>query len=144
MKWKARERRFDMDYPDYEFYVVNEKMNKPINGDYVERFNIFSNWPLSEAVFKACKKHLRNKKKFPFKELQEEIRQCIMWQEWSRREYECAVGPAFSNNLDEFMKIDCYWQAEPNMEVIAEMCIQRTKEYLKVKKNEAQDNHSRD
>lgn len=134
-KWKARERRFDMEYPDYEFYVVNEKMNRPVEGDYVERFDIFDNCLVSKDVFKLCKKHLRNKKKFPFNELQEEIRRTIMWQEWSRREYECAVGPAFSENPKEFKKIDCYWQAEPNMEVITDMCIKRTKEYLKVKKN---------
>mgnify|MGYP006988851232 FL=1 len=123
------------DYPDYEFYVVNEKMNRPVEGDYVERFNIFNNWIVAEKVFKLCKKHLRNKKNLPFDQLQEEIRRTIMWQEWSRREYECAVGPAFSENPKEFKKIDCYWQAEPNMKVITEMCIQRTKEYLKEKKN---------
>ena len=125
-----------MDYPKYEFYVVCQKMNRPVNKDYVERFNIFQNWLVSEGVFKACKKHLRNKKKFPFEELQEEIRKTIKWQEWSRYEYECSVGPAFSDNLDEFKKIDCYWQAEPNMKVITEMCIKRTREFLKEKKND--------
>lgn len=118
------------DYPNYEFYVLRQYMSKP-SPKGVERFNIFQNWLVSEEVFKACKKHLRNKKKFPFEELQEEIRKIIMWQEWGRIEYECSVGPAFSDNLDEFAKIDCYWQAEPNMKIITEMCIKRTKEYLK-------------
>ena len=36
----------------------------------------------------------------------------------------------------EFKKIDCYWQAEPNIEIITDMCIKRTKEYLKEKKAE--------
>ena len=31
MEWKQRERRFDMEYPDYEFYVVNQKMNRPFD-----------------------------------------------------------------------------------------------------------------
>jgi len=125
-----------MDYPNYEFYVVCQKMNRPVGKDYVERFNIFQNWLVSEGVFKACKKHLRNKKKFTFEELQEEIKCIIRWQEWSRYEYECTAGPAFPDSLDELKKIDCYWQAEPNMKVITEMCIKRTREFLKEKKNE--------
>ena len=126
-----------MDYPKYEFYVVCQKMNRPVGKEgYVERFNIFQNWLVAEGVFKACKKHLRNKKKFTFEELQKEIDGIISWQEWSRYEYECSVGPAFPDSLDELKKIDCYWQAEPNMKVITEMCIKRTKEFLKEKKNE--------
>lgn len=125
-----------MDYPNYEFYVVCQKMNRPVDGWYVERFNIFQNWLVSEGVFKACKKHLRNKKKFTFEELQEEIKRIIRWQEWSRYEYECSAGPAFPDSLDELKKIDCYWPAEPNMKVITEMCIKRTREFLKEKKNE--------
>lgn len=137
MEWEQPERRFDMEYPDYEFYVVNQKMNMPVDGDYVERFNIFDNCRVSEWVFKACKKHLRNKKKFTYDELKEEIREVIMWQEWSRYEYECSVAPAFPKDEKEFKKIDCYWQAEPNIEVITDMCLKRTKEYLKVKKNKS-------
>lgn len=119
------------DYPNFEFYVINQTMNS--RG--IERFNIFDNWLVSEWVFKYCKKHLRNKKTFTFEQLQEEIRSTIMWQEWSRYEYECSAGPAFSNDLSEFKKIDCYWQAEPNMKVITEMCIKRTREFLKERKN---------
>lgn len=123
-------------YPNYEFYVVRQKMNKPVNGSYVEMFNIFENLLVSENVFKACKKHLRNKKKFTFDELQEEIKSTIRWQECSRYEYECSVGPAFADSLDKYEKIDCYWQAEPNMKVITEMCVTRTKEFLLRKENE--------
>lgn len=122
------------EYPDYEFYVIRQKMNRPVEGAYIERFNIFRNWLVSENVFKACKKHLRNKKKFTYEELKEEIRKTIMWQEWSRTEYECSVGPAFCDDLKYLKKIDCYWQAEPNIEIITDMCLKRTKEYLKVKK----------
>ena len=122
-------------YPNYEFYVLRQYMNHPCPAG-AERFNIFQNWLVSEEVFKCCKKHLRNKKKFPFEELQEEIRKIIHWQEWSRFEYECSVGPAFPDDLKELKKIDCYWQAEPNMKVITEMCIARTKEFLKENKNE--------
>lgn len=139
MKWEPKERRFDMEYPDYEFYVLNGTWNKGATGPYgkeckIERFNIFRNWPLAESVFKACKKHLRNKKKFTYDELKEEIRRSIMWQEWSRTEYECVVGPWPTHDESEFVKVDCYWQAEPNMEIITDMCIKRTREYLKAKK----------
>jgi len=126
-----------MEYPNYEFYVVCQKMNRPVDGDYIERFNIFQNCLVSEETFKACKKHLRNKKKFTFEELQEEIKGIIRWQEWSRYEYECSAGPAFPRSLDELKKIDCYWQANPNIKLITEMCLKITKEFLRRRKNES-------
>ena len=72
-----------MDYPNYEFYVVCQKMNRPTDGVWIEMFNIFQNWLVSEGVFKACKKHLRNKKKFTFEELQEEIKGLIRGVHWN-------------------------------------------------------------
>ena len=120
-----------MDYPNYEFYVINEDFNTRE----IEMFNIFRNWLVSEDVFKYCKKHLRNKKKYTFEQLQEDIRRTIHWQEWSRCEYEVVVGSLFMKDYEkELKKIDCYWQAEPNMRLITEMCINRTNEFLKEKK----------
>lgn len=116
-----------MEYPNYEFYVINENFN----AKKIEMFNIFRNWRVGEEVFKLCKKHLRNKKKYTFEELQEDIRKTIQWQEWSRCEYEVLVGSLFMKDYEkELEKIDCYWQAEPNMKLITEMCIKRTKEFL--------------
>ena len=51
-----------------------------------------------------------------------------MWQEWSRCEYEISVGDAFEEDVNKLEKWDCYKQAEPNMEVITDMCIKRVKE----------------
>ena len=120
-----------MDYPKYEFYVINENFN----AKEIVMYNIFNNWLVSEDVFKYCKKHLRNKKKYTFEQLQEDIRRTIQWQEWSRCEYEVQVGSLFIEDYEkELKKIDCYWQAEPNMKLITEMCVKRTKEFLKEKK----------
>lgn len=119
-----------METPRYEFYVIRYDLNKKE----CEMWNIFNNWLVSESVFKDCKKYLRNKNKFSFKELKEEIRKTIMWQEWSRVEYEISVGDPFPRDTDQFKKVDCYWQALPNIELITEMCIKKTKEYLKNKR----------
>ena len=121
------------EHPNYEFYVINYDLNKRNVG----MWNIFNNWVVSVEVFKQCKKHLRNRKKFTFEELQEEVRKIIMWQEWSRVEYEISVGKPFLDNVNELKKVDAYWQAEPNMKVITEMCIKRTKEFLRSVENEA-------
>ena len=119
-------------YPDYEFYVVRYDINKRD----VEMWNIFQNWLVGEHVFKDCKKYLRNKKELSFEELKEKIRRTIMWQEWSRVEYEISVGDPFPRDMDKLKKIDAYYQALPNMELITKMCIEKTKEFLKEKKNE--------
>lgn len=120
-----------METPKYEFYVIRYDLNKKE----CEMWNIFNNWLVSESVFKDCKKYLRNKNKFSFEELKEEIRRTIMWQEWSRVEYEISVGDPFPRESDKFKKVDCYWQALPNIELITEMCIKKTKEYLKNKRD---------
>ena len=119
-------------YPDYEFYVVHYDINKRD----IEMWNIFNNWLVGEYVFKDCKKHLRNKKEFTFEDLKESIRKTIKWQEWSRVQYEISAGDPFPRDLDELKKIDAYYQALPNIELITKMCIEKTKEFLKEKKNE--------
>lgn len=117
-------------HPDYEFYVIRYDINK----ENVEMWNIFNNWVVSVEVFKQCKKHLRNKKKFTFEELQEEVRRTIMSQEWSRIEYEVSVGRPFLDDVNELKKVDAYWQANPNIKLITEMCLKKTKDFLKEKK----------
>lgn len=114
-------------YPSYEFYVVQYDINQRK----CCMKNIFRNWLVAEEVFKVCRKHLNNKKKFPFETLQEEIRKIIMWQEWSRVEYEISVGDPFPKDINELEKVDAYWQALPNMSLITEMCVKKTKEFLK-------------
>lgn len=116
--------------PNFEFYVLNYDFNskKVIN------YNIFYNCYVYDYALKLTRKHLRNKKKFTYEEYKKELLSIIMWQEWSRREYEISVGDAFETNLDRFEKIDCYEQAKPNIDVIAQMCIKRYKDYIKIKK----------
>lgn len=121
-----------MKEPNFEFYVVNYDFNKRK----CEMFNIFRNIHVYDECLKAVKKHLRNKKKFPFEDFVEEVRKTIMWQEWSRVEYECSVGDPFPDSLDKLQKVDCYWQALPNIKLIAEMLILRYKEFERGNKNE--------
>ena len=43
----------------------------------------------------------------------------IQYQEWSRREYEIFVGDAFETDVKKLEKWDCWYQAAPNIKVIA-------------------------
>ena len=141
----------------FEYYVLNYDCNKKC----VEHFNVFRNINVQERTEKEIKKYLRNPKKYKresyhketlygFKALCEEIRSIIMWQEWSRREYEISVSDAFVlevediyNSIDSFRSLedlkeelekqvkrnpklekwDCYKQCEPNIEMITRECI---------------------
>ena len=149
----------------FEYYVLNYDWNKKC----VEHFNVFRNINVQERTEKEIKKYLRNPKKYKresyhketlygFKALCEEIRSIIMWQEWSRREYEISVSDAFVlevediyNSIDSFRyledlknelekqvkrnpkleKWDCYKQCEPNIEMITRECIWQYKQQLK-------------
>ena len=115
-----------------EYYVINYDSNSRK----IYQFNIFRNWVLEEAVIKEIKKYLRNPSKYKhvkrwrdesdiygFDGLCAEIRSLIMWQEWSRCEYEILVGSLFADSLDDMEKIDCYWQCEKNIACITRECI---------------------
>lgn len=117
--------------PNLKFYVLNWDHNQ----NKVIRFNIFNNINVYEETIKYVKKYLRNKKTFTYEQLKEEIRKTIQWQEWSRYEYEISVGRPFCDNIDELQKIDCYWQAEENIEVITDMAIKAVKQAMKEAKN---------
>lgn len=120
----------NLNEPNFEFYVLNYDFNSKN----IINFNVFDNCHVYDSALKLTKKHLRNKKKFTYEEYKKELLSTIMWQEWGRREYEISVGDAFETNLDKFKKIDCYEQAKPNIDVIAQMCIKRYKDYIKIKK----------
>lgn len=131
----------------FEFYVLNYDFN----GKRVENFNIFNNISLNNAVEKEVRKYLRSPKKYcyiqhgllpvgirnciyGFDGLCEKIKSLIIWQEWSRREYEISVGDAFEDDLNKFEKWDCYKQCEPNMAIITREVIWQYKQYLKEKR----------
>lgn len=154
---------------NFEFYVMNESR---YGGYEIEPFNIFSNYYVNEMTEKAIKKYLRAPNKYKrdyehdkkykdlvgFDALVREISKIIMYEEWSRCEYEIAVGSLFTTEirdivrkLDEYTtleklkedlikesnknkplkKIDCFMQAEPNMKMIVHECIRQYKEQLR-------------
>lgn len=152
----------------FEYYVLNYNPNE----HKVENFNIFRNIHVQEQTEKAVKKYLRSPKKFKYEFLNKkqppiygfdafvkELESIIRWQEWSRCEYEIAVGSLFTTEIkdvlrevkngnlasedvyDELKKIDehshelekwdCYMQAKPNMEMIAREVIWQYKQHIK-------------
>lgn len=125
----------------FEFYVLNYDFN----GKKVENFNIFNNISLNDAVEKEVRKYLRLSKKYcyvgehsyiyGFDGLCKAIKTLIMWQEWSRREYEISVGDAFEDDLSKFEKWDCYKQCVPNIPMITREVIWQYKQQLKEKNN---------
>lgn len=131
----------------FEYYVLNYNFNKKC----VENFNIFDNITLNDTVEKEVRKYLRSPKKYyymkhglwvgentyiyGFDGLCETIKSLIMWQEWSRVEYEISVGDAFEKDLDNFEKWDCYRQCVPNIPMITREVIWQYKQQLKERKN---------
>lgn len=132
----------------FEFYVLNYDFN----GKRVENFNIFNNISLNNAVEKEVRKYLRSPSKYyymkhglwvgehtyiyGFDGLCETIKMLIMWQEWSRREYEISVGDAFEDDLSKFEKWDCYRQCMPNIAIITREVIWQYKQQDKKEKND--------
>lgn len=156
----------------FEFYVLNYNFNK----QKVEMFNIFNNIHVQEYTEKAIKKYLRSPKNFKytpfgsdkktiygFDALVKELDSIIRHEEWSRCEYEIAVGDHFitevkdvvkdidqgkikkENICNELNKIskrnenlekwDCYMQAKPNIKIITNEVIRQYKEQKKKEKN---------
>ena len=121
----------------FEFYVLNYNRSK----NRVTNYNIFNNIRVQEWTEKAIKKYLRSPKKFTYSDNEEtiygfdalvkEIDRIIHWQEWSRREYEISVGDAFTTDCDKLEKIDCYYQAHANIEMITREVIYQYKQQLK-------------
>lgn len=156
----------------FEFYVLNLDFNR----NKIVNYNIFNNIIVQERTEKAVKKYLRCPKKFkyePFSKdsetlygfdaLCKEIESIIRCEEWSRCEYEVAVGSHFiteisdvvrevergniavENLYDELKKIDsrnsklekwdCFGQAKPNIPMIVREVIYQYKEQLKKEGN---------
>lgn len=124
----------------FEFYVLNYDFNRRK----VEMFNIFNNILVQEHTEKAVRKYLRSPKNFVYKSFHKdvepiygfnaivkEIDSIIHWQEWSRSEYECSVGYAFETDCSKLEKIDCYYQAHANAEIITHTVLRQYKEQLK-------------
>lgn len=133
----------------FEYYVLNYNFNS----HKVEMFNIFRNTHLQEETEKEVRKYLRSPSKYYYQKydfntkkynhiygfdgLCKTIKSLIMWQEWSRVEYEISVGDAFEDDLDNFEKWDCYLQCLPNIPMITREVIWQYKQQLKEKENKA-------
>ena len=128
----------------FEFYVLNYDhiKKKVIN------FNIFNNILVQDHTEKTIKKYLRSPKNFTytpynndekvlygFDALVKEIDGIIRWQEWGRREYEISCCDAFETDCSKLEKIDCYYQAKQNMEMITREVIYQYKQQLKEQKS---------
>lgn len=126
----------------FEFYVLNFNINK----QQAEMFNIFRNHRVNEAVEAEVKKYIKlgnkytcpftaedNKTLTGFNALVYEVDNIIMWQEWSRCEYEISVGSLFDETGQTFEKWDCYRQAHANKEAIARECLYQYKQHHKIK-----------
>lgn len=128
---------------ELEWYVLNYNFN----ARKVEMFNIFNNWPLKEAVEKEIRKYLRAPSKYVYENhwqdnkitgfdgFCKELESLIMWQEWSRAEYEISVGDLFEKDVSKLEKWDCYMQCKPNIKAIAHTVIRQYKEQIKKNKN---------
>ena len=102
-----------------EFYVLNYDFNKKK----VVNFNIFSNWLFEESALNDARKYRDGEIK-DYEEYVNAIRKDLMWQEWSRRQYEISVGDAFETDISKFEKWDCYAQALPNIKIIARLAFE--------------------
>ena len=110
---------------NFEFCVVRWNWNK----QKPEMFNIFNNHYVYEGAVELTKDYVEGKIATR-KEYVEKLGKTIQWQEWSRAEYEISVGDVFPHSLSELHKVDCWMQAIANIDLIADMCVQRYKENL--------------
>ena len=127
----------------FKFYVLNYDTNR----QKVIMFNIFQNINVQERTEDAIKKYLRSPKKFTyvpydknekvmygFDALVRRIDQIIKHEQWSRRQYEISVSDAFETDCSKLEKIDCYYQAHSNIEMITREVLWQYKQQLKASK----------
>lgn len=154
----------------FEYYVLNYNSNTKK----IEPFNIFRNCYVQEYTEKAIKKYLRSPKNYKydsffkdeesvygFDGLCKRFEQILRHEEWSRCEYEIAVGGIFITELSDIVrevergeiavediyeeiqkrnkrnskleKWDCFQQTQKNIPMIMRECIRQYKEQRKEK-----------
>lgn len=152
----------------FEYYVLNYNPNTKK----IEPFNIFRNCYVQEYTEKAIKKYLRSPKNYKydsffkdeesvygFDGLCKRFEQILRHEEWSRCEYEIAVGGIFITELSDIVrevergeiavediyeeiqkrnkrnskleKWDCFQQTQKNIPMIMRECIRQYKEQRK-------------
>ena len=156
----------------FEYYVLNHDFNR----DKIELFNIFDNYYVQERTEKEIRKYLRSAKNYKYNSffkdeeyvygfdgLCKRFEQIIRCEEWSRCEYEIAVGGIFITELSDIIrevergeiavediyeeiqrrnkrnskldKCDCFQQTQKNIPMIMRECIRQYKEQVKKLKN---------
>lgn len=106
---------------DFHFYALRHDFNK----DKIYFFNIFDNSLVYESTVKACDDYWKGK--YTYDEFVKELDKTIMWQEWSRIEYEIDVASHLYEEGDKLTRIDCYDQAHANIDLIATQVINEYK-----------------
>ena len=155
----------------FEYYVLNYNPN----AKKIEPFNIFRNCYVQEYTEKAIKKYLRSPKNYKYESffkdeesvygfdgLCKRFEQILRHEEWSRCEYEIAVGGIFITELSDIVrevergeiavediyeeiqkknkrnskleKWDCFQQAQKNIPMIMRECIWQYKQQKKEEK----------
>ena len=156
----------------FEYYVLNYDINK----NKVIQYNIFRNINVQEYTEKEIKKYIRSPNNYKydsffkdeeavygFDGLCKRFEQILRHEEWSRCEYEIAVGGIFITELSDIVrevergeiavediyeeiqrknkrnskleKWDCFQQTQKNIPMIMRECIRQYKEQQK-KENE--------
>ena len=149
----------------FEYYVLNHDFNR----DKIVLFNIFNNYCVQEWTEKEIKKYIRSPKNYKydsflkdeepvygFEGLCKRFEQILRCEEWSRCEYEIAVGGIFITELSDIIraverkeiaidnvydeiqkknkrnskleKWDCFQQAQKNIPMIMRECIWQYKQ----------------
>lgn len=113
----------------FEWYVLNQDLNRSHD---IVPFNIFRNIRVHEATNKLCRDY--KTKNMTFEEFTEALRHIIQWQEWGRCEYEIVVAPLIVKDEKNrpWKKIDCYYQALPNIKQIAKYVLEEYYPKLKI------------
>ena len=111
----------------FEWYVINENHNTRE----IKPYNIFNNYIVNDMTNELCIDYKR--KKMSFEEFTENLRRIIMYQEWSRCEYEIVVSSLFDNEHKTDTKIDCYNQILPNIKIVAKYVLEEYYPKLKIK-----------
>ena len=106
--------------PKFEFYVLHYDPN----ARKIEMWNIFNNHMVYNDTLAAAEKYAASK--ISYDELRKEIDNTIKWQEWSRYQYEISAGPVFVTDPEkQLTKVDAYYQAHANIDLITKMVIDR-------------------
>lgn len=112
-------------YEDLKFMVVIGSFNQ----DKYEAINIFDYEILKNELNKIAK--LRTNKRPTFDEFSERIRKVVMYQFWSRCEYEIIISSWVGRHWEN--KVDVYDQVRLNWDIFIKMCWEYTTQHWRNK-----------